>query len=937
MWLLGLLVGVVGLTVWRGRRLPLSGWRRVAVIGARAGSVALLCLALPGAVRQRTVEQPRRLVYLVDVSDSLEPAQRDWIARRLASLDALRPASQERAVVAFGGAPRLAAPFGRSPLEHPDAVAAMLAGASVPRGATNLEAALLSVPGLLSSAGPAAGAWSEPRVNVILLTDGWETVGNLRGTLGTARRLGLEVYPAAPPLAEPTPAIWQELAVPPAVQLGASVPVRLILAHHSDTPRAGRVTVDLHGVPVTRERVTIRPGWQVLSVSVPAIGRGTMALDVRLEIPSASVQERRRAYVEVEGPPQVLLVSDRLAETPALATALRRRELGIALLRPEELPTEPERLAPYDAAVLFNLPKSALAPAAAEALGRYVEEAGGGLVLVGLGGELAEELGRDSPLDALSPLRVEPRGLQEAQRRLCIVLLIDRSASMLGPRIAATKRAAVALVNELMPEDLVGVLAFDTQPYVVAEVQPAGQVDQRLVEKLATLRSSGGTDVLPALTAAADRLELTGASVRHIILLSDGNTPFHRPLYRQFIERAVVSHITVSTIGIGSAFVNEDYLQWLARSTGGAFYPMRRLEELPTLVVRDAEQAMARLPFAEGLFRPSPTASTDWFAEIGEWPRLRGYLTATARPGASVDLTVNGGSGEDPLLARWRAGRGRVVAFASDADRRWSPEWIRWPGYEGVWAQIVRWAMRPRWTEELFVWVDDSGSVPLLMVEGGLQQPTAELIPAETVLPASPGAARQQELSRPADASGAIPLSLIQTGTWRWQAALEQVPSGWYQLALEAFQADAPGPEREATGQPALAGGPDGTVDTAMLSETPAIHGATPSEVTPPHNGGDGHEVARGGPPPARGPVFVTRWVQVGQPTASGEMTGRPPHTALLDHLAQATGGRVDAPDRALLPATTVGRVTEQGLPWWLPLVIVLLLAEIALRGPSLL
>ena len=127
---------------------------------------------------------------------------------------------------------------------------------------------------------------------------------------------------------------------------------------------------------------------------------------------------------------------------------------------------------------------------------------------------------------------------------------------MLGPGIAATKRGAVALVNQLAPEDLVGILAFDTQPYVVAEVQQAGQVGRSLVEKLVKLRSSGGTDIYPALAAAANRLELTGATVKHIILLSDGNTPFQRQAYHALVESFRLNGGTISTIGTRAAFIH---------------------------------------------------------------------------------------------------------------------------------------------------------------------------------------------------------------------------------------------------------------------------------------------------------------------------------------------------------------------------------------------
>jgi Mg-chelatase subunit ChlD len=591
-----------------------------------------------------------------------------------------------------------------------------------------------------------------------------------------------------------------------------------------------------------------------------------MALDVTLEIPSAGLRERKTAYVEVEGPPHLLVVAQQPEVLPVVASALKRREIDVSLARPDDLPIDALPLLEYDAVLLHGVAKSALSAEQVSALQAYLASYGGGLLMVGLGGDLVHELSTPAPLDALLPVTFEAKGLQEAKRRVCMVMLIDRSASMMGPRIAATKRAAVALIKQLAPEDFVGVYAFDTKPYVVVEVQPAGQVGTHLVDTLVKLRSSGGTDVYPALTIAEDRLDQLDASVKHIILLSDGNTPFHREEYRQLTERFRLKGISVSTIGVGAAFINADYLEWLAAATGGSFYTLRSLDELPKLVARDTEETLGKLPFAEGYFRPRRSDTTEWFAEIAEWPPLRGFFTATVKPEALVDLTVEAEEAQAPLLARWSVGQGRAAVFTSDADTRWSPDWIRWSGFDGWWAQVVRWAMRPRLSEELFVWVDESRGTPQLILEGELRDPRAELV-------ASSG-------------TQGIALSLIPTGAHRWQASLEQVPSGWYQLALK---------------------------------------GAVPPEA--------GTAEADDGAPP----LFAGRWIQVGTPPAAAELTGQPADESMLRQIAQMTSGRYGVADLAFVPPTTTATTHQSLVSFLLPLVIVLLLVDIALRGSSML
>jgi len=232
---------------------------------------------------------------------------------------------------------------------------------------------------------------------------------------------------------------------------------------------------------------------------------------------------------------------------------------------------------------------------------------------------------------------------------------------------------------------------------------------------------------------------------------------------------------------------------------------------------------------------------------------LKGYVTASARDGARVEVDIPSAEGSSPLIARWMVGQGRVASFTSDAEARWSPDWIRWPGFDGVWAQIMRWAMRPRLAEELFTWVDESRGQPDLVIEGRLDNPIATLTPAAGGTP--------------------VPLSLVQTGPWRWQAALEQLPSGWYQVALTSQQ--------------------EGLTVTAV------------------------------------------RWVQVGTPPSAKELGGQPPLDSVLQRIAQATSGVYQAPDHAFVPPMTDVETTQPVAMWWLPLVIVLLLAEVALRGST--
>ena len=85
-----------------------------------------------------------------------------------------------------------------------------------------------------------------------------------------------------------------------------------------------------------------------------------------------------------------------------------------------------------------------------------------------------------------------------------------------------------------------------------------------------------------------------------------------------------------------------------------------------------------------------------------------------------------------PLLASWRYGNGQVLAFTSEANGDWTPEWRALDGYSAFWAQAVR-ALLPgnpsphlqlsttRIGDEIEVYLDrlnaETGEAPVVEVE----------------------------------------------------------------------------------------------------------------------------------------------------------------------------------------------------------------------------
>ncbi len=351
------------------------------------------------------------------------------------------------------------------------------------------------------------------------------------------------------------------------------------------------------------------------------------------------------------------------------------------------------------------------------------------------------------------------------------MLLVDKSGSMTGKKIFATKKATVELLKQLKEGDQIGLIAFDVVPHVVIELGPVQNVyGKNLLGKLTTLSAGGGTDIFPAMNEAYNRLSKTGAKVNHIILLSDGNTRSVYYSYEALMDKLKRANISVSTIAIGGWLVNTRLLKDIARRTGGQFYRLRDINELPKLVVMDADAALTRADFHEEYFIPRLDPSSEILKGFSQEqvPPLQGYSLTKAKARADVPLLTDIKGRPDPILANWRYGLGKVVAYTSDAEARWSSKWVNWAKYNKFWSQTVRWAMRDKPKGSYAVKVDDSGRERILIIESGGDWKDDAQLRARIMS----GDAVEKELN------------LRQTAPKRYTASLEGLSPGSYKIDL---------------------------------------------------------------------------------------------------------------------------------------------------------
>ena len=117
-----------------------------------------------------------------------------------------------------------------------------------------------------------------------------------------------------------------------------------------------------------------------------------------------------------------------------------------------------------------------------------------------VGGDQSFGLGgwQDSPLARAMPVAMKPP--QRHERKRALVLIIDKSGSMgRNDKLEYAKAAALTVSKTLSDSDLISVIGFDSQPFVVIPLESVGNSRPYFDELISRLKARGTTYLMPAL------------------------------------------------------------------------------------------------------------------------------------------------------------------------------------------------------------------------------------------------------------------------------------------------------------------------------------------------------------------------------------------------------------------------------------------------------
>ncbi|REK19189.1 MAG: VWA domain-containing protein [Planctomycetota bacterium] len=703
-----LLLALVPAVWWMGRRslAGLGRWRRTFALTVRSLLVVLIVGALAEVQLVRTSDRVT-VLYLVDRSLSVPSEKTASLVnyiRRSAAEHQDRGREDRSGVIVFGREAAVESP----PLAGDTHLPARFES-PVDAEATNLAAALR----LAQAVFPADAA-----KRVVIISDGKQNVGD---AVAQAQQLadlgvGIDVLPVS--RAGLREVSVEKVVLPSDIRQSTPFEGRVVL---------NNVALDGEPGPVSgRLRISRTAGGQTQTLAdrplTVAAGKQVFSFQEEIETPDFYTYSARfvpddaaadthlqnneaTAFTHVRGRGQVLLVEDwsNEGQFDELVDLLGRQNLSVVKQPSNRMFSSLAELQRFDLVILADVARASgddanhltqISDEQIDILVRNTQNMGAGLLMIGgpnsfgAGGWTNTALEKAMPVDfQVKNAKVLPSG--------GLMLVIDSSGSMSGEKLELSKAAAMAAVRVLSRDDYVGVVTFDSTSHWIQQPVKIDAVDQ-INRRIARIDSGGGTDMQPGMIEGYRGLRQIPAAVKHMIVLTDGQT--HGAGFTQMARAARNEKITTSCVAVGAGAATQ-LLSAIAQAGGGKYYAVDNPRMIPRIFMKEAMRVARPVIYEKRGIMPQRIASHEILDGIsGEFPSISGFVMTSPKENPLVEiplLSPEPSGNRNALLATWRYGLGRSVAFTTDAGQRWTKNWPQWSGYEKLFSQMARWTMRP--------------------------------------------------------------------------------------------------------------------------------------------------------------------------------------------------------------------------------------------------
>lgn len=540
---------------------------------------------------------------------------------------------------------------------------------------------------------------------IVVLSDGNETRGAAveEAKLAAASGAAVDVIPLQ--IGGTSEVRLREVSVPGRVNSGEPFQTRVIVSADQDCQAVLRLyqgggSIDNARRLLGEQQVTLQKGENSFLLPQELQSPGFYEYEAKIE-PVAEqanadtilANNEAQAYTIIQGEPRVLYVDAHPNESTYLAPALRAEGVNVAQVDLGSMPQSLAQFQNYDAVVLSDVSSTDLNTGQLKALGAMVRDLGIGLVMVGGPNSFGAGGYQNTPVEEALPVSMEIK--QRKNLPMGALALILHTCEIPDGN-AWSRDIGIAALEVLSSRDYMGALIYGAGGEGwLFDLQPV--LDKAMMRRALTNAMPGDMpDVNTTLTMAYSALRVCPASVKRVVIISDGD-PAGPP--RSLLNALADEKISVSTICIAPhSGSDQNMLRGIAEATGGNYYFVTDPTKLPQIFTKEAAVVKQGL-LVEEPFTPQVLHDSEVLQGItttganGESaiPQLNGYVTTSPKETATIALVSHKA---DPVLAHWRYGLGKSVAFTSDVTTRWAEPWLTWPGFNRFWAQTVRWSTR---------------------------------------------------------------------------------------------------------------------------------------------------------------------------------------------------------------------------------------------------
>jgi uncharacterized membrane protein len=598
---------------------------------------------------------------------------------------------------------------------------------------------------------------ADTRRHIALVSDGRGNLGDAVAQARLLRAEGVRVDTVAINVPVGAEVLVDRLDAPRSIAIGERADVKAVIVSNTDTPATVRWYLDR--TLINTVQLSLTSGETTIAQTVQPSEPGFHSVRVVIDpvIDTYAENNVGEALIQVVGPARVLLVENAPGGAASIEPALRSTGILTSTVSAAQLPRTSADLAAYSGVVLVNVPASSLGLDGMALLQAVTRDLGIGLVVIGgadsygPGGYAGTTLETALPVQMMLPMTIQ-------KPPVAVMLVLESSETQDGDQVV--RGAAEAVIDQLTPRDSVGV-TNGMMGRIVVPLAPL--TDKAKVKKqIETMVLGDPPDYAPDLRAADEQLSKTTASLKHIIMLGDGDPPIQLP--QSTVEAMYARGITISTVAVGADLNGAAVMQAIAGWGHGRFYQSNSPQDVPQIFLKETQRAIKPW-IVEGNITPRLSSMAEVLpgVPLDSFPTLTGYVGTTPRAAADVVLKSPQG---DPLLATWQYGLGRVVAWTSDAEGRWTADLLRWPSANRFFGDIVRFSL------------PQSGD-PALQVETQVQGDHTHLL---VTAPSYSGASVSVSAVTP-DLSDAT-LILSSTGPGRFEGDLRTDQVGSYLLRV---------------------------------------------------------------------------------------------------------------------------------------------------------